>query len=95
MEKEIISIEGLALKIKTIIDNQDSVSHWNNIRKYLFKDPAMFFGVLDKRYLGKRRLQILRTAMAYESKGEAENSIEVLVFRHLSNALTRCFQVTI
>lgn len=86
---KIITIEELSLKVKDIVDNENSVNYWPKINKYLFEYPEAFFSAMDKRYLGKRRLEKIYAVMTYESKDKSDDSIETLVFNYISQILKR------
>lgn len=81
------SVEDMAAAIKEIIDNIESGSYWENIYKYMRKDPALFFRALEIRYVGKKRLEKLKVAMTYEVKGKPDNSIEFFLHKQISQLL--------
>lgn len=83
------TVDELSSLVKEIIDNSLSTEWWNKLKDLLDNEPALFFGVLDLRYLGKRRLEKLEAIMAYEQRDKAENCIEQLVYKHIVKVLKR------
>ena len=89
MTIKINKIEDMAKILKVIIDEKESIEYWSSILPYLNDYPDLFFGVLDIRYLGKRRIERLSTVMAYEQKCKEKNSMEKLVYNHLSKKISQ------
>jgi uncharacterized protein (DUF488 family) len=83
----ITSIEKMAFILKAIIDNFEPEDYWSHLRKYMYMKPALFFGALEIRYVGKKRLEKLKVTMAYEIKEKAENNVEILLYKHLCKVL--------
>lgn len=84
---DVVTIEQMAHLVKDSIDTNDPVEYWNKLSDFLTKEPAVFFSAVEPRYVGKRRLEKLYVALSYEIKQKAKNSIEVLLFEHLSRYL--------
>jgi len=83
------NVEEMSKILKRIIDSQEPTTLWSSMNPYLMEYPDLFFGVIDLRYLGKKRLESLYTAMAYEQNDKGENSTQKLVYNHIKRKLVK------
>lgn len=81
------NVEEMSKILKKIIDSQEPTALWSSVKSYLTDYPDLFFSVIDLRYLGKKRLKLLYTAMAYEQNDKDENSTQKLFYNHIKRKL--------